>query len=157
MLNTYISKTWWLFLKNWFKNFVKQCHEELSSKTWSMWEHHIPQNIFFWKLYIIIRLLVCWQQDSILLTGLGMYPQIYHALQCLFLRGSNKQHRRSRIISNFTKGQTFSFFMATKCSWGLCHNAAPLLALQKTPKKAFLSSLVWPRREYTWKVSWNES
>ena len=60
-------------------------------------------------------------------------------------------------ISNFTKGQTFSFFMATKCSWGLCHNAAPLLALQKTPKKAFLSSLVWPRREYTWKVSWNES
>ena len=30
-----------------FKNFVKQYHEELSSKVWSMWQHRIPQNIFF--------------------------------------------------------------------------------------------------------------
>ena len=32
----------------------------------------------------------------------------FHALQCLFVRWSNKKQRRDRIISNFTKGETFS-------------------------------------------------
>ena len=41
-----------------------------------------------------------------------------HVLQCLFVRGSNKKQRRGRIISNFTKGETFSSLMTTKCSWG---------------------------------------
>ena len=36
---------------------------------------------------------------------------------CLFARRSNKQQNSGRIISNFTKGQTFSSFMTTKCSW----------------------------------------
>ena len=31
-------------------NFVKPYHDELSSKAWWIWQHHIPQNIFFWKL-----------------------------------------------------------------------------------------------------------
>ena len=39
----------------------------------------------------------------------------FHALQCLFIRGSGKQQRRGRIISNFTKGKTFPSFMTTKC------------------------------------------
>ena len=39
-------------------------------------------------------------------------------LQCLFANGSNKNQRRARIISNFTKGETFSSLMTTKCSWG---------------------------------------
>ena len=30
-----------------------------------------------------------------------------HVLQCFFVRGSNKKQRRGRIISNFTKGETF--------------------------------------------------
>ena len=51
-----------------------------------------------------------------------------HALQCLFVRRSNKKHRRDRIISNFTKGETFSSIMTTKYSWGWSHKAAPLLA-----------------------------
>ena len=77
-----------------------------------------------------------------------------HALKCLFVRGSNKQPRKDRIISNFTKGQTFSSLMTIKCSWGYSHNAAPFL---HPPKKAFLSSSVWPRREYTWTLDWKES
>ena len=35
-----------------------------------------------------------WQQDSLLLTGPGICPQIYHklhVLQCLFVRESNKK------------------------------------------------------------------
>ena len=40
-----------------------------------------------------------------------------HALQCLFVRGSNKKQRRGRIISNFTKGETFSSLMTTRYSW----------------------------------------
>ena len=33
-----------------------------------------------------------------------------HALQCLFVRGSNKQQRRGRIVSNFTKVHFFVFY-----------------------------------------------
>ena len=58
-----------------------------------------------------------------------------------------------RIISNFTKVQTFSSFMTTKCLWGQSHNTAPLLA---PSKKAFLFSSVWPRREHTWTYNWEE-
>ena len=46
----------------------------------------------------------CWQQDSLLLTGPGIYPQVYHRTLCpavLFVRESNKKQRRGRIISNF--------------------------------------------------------
>ena len=41
---------------------------------------------------------------KVLLTGPGIYPQVYHrthVLQCVFVRGSNKKQRRGRIISNF--------------------------------------------------------
>ena len=43
----------------WKINLVKP-YEELSSKAWSIWQHQIPQNIFFWKLWLIIRPLRCW-------------------------------------------------------------------------------------------------
>ena len=97
-------------LKNQFQNFVKPYHEELSSKAWSMWPYHLPQNIFFWKLQVIIRLLSCWQQDSLLLTYPGIYPQIYQGSPCpgvLIVRRYNEKQRRSRIILNFTKVETF--------------------------------------------------
>ena len=32
------------------KNFLKPYNKELSSEAWSMWQHHIPQNILFTKL-----------------------------------------------------------------------------------------------------------
>ena len=71
-----------------------------------MWQHHIPQNIFFRKLYlIIIKTWPCWQQDSLILTGPGSYPQVYHWTPCppvlICKDGSNSKQRRGRIISNF--------------------------------------------------------
>ena len=35
-----------------FKNYVEPYHEELSSKSWSVRQHQIPQNIFFRMLII---------------------------------------------------------------------------------------------------------
>ena len=46
-----------------------------------------------------------------------LYLVDHGCLQCLFVRASNKQHRAGRIISNFTKGETFSSLMTTRCSW----------------------------------------
>ena len=42
-----------------------------------------------------------------------------HSLQCFFLRRSNRKQRRDRIISNLSKGETFSSLLATKYSWGI--------------------------------------
>ena len=61
---------------------MKPNHEERSRKAWWMWKHHIPQNIFFWKFKIIIRPLPNWQQDSLLLAGPGIYPEIYRSTPC---------------------------------------------------------------------------
>ena len=36
MLSTYVSRTWWLLLKNYINDFVKPYHEELPSKAWSI-------------------------------------------------------------------------------------------------------------------------
>ena len=54
-------------------------YEELSSKAWLMSQHHISQHIFFRKLkVIIIKPWPCLQQDSVRLTGPGIFPQVYH-------------------------------------------------------------------------------
>ena len=68
-------------------------HEEYSSNKWSTWQHHIPQHILFRKLWVIIvKPWPCWQQDSLLLTGRGIYPQFIielhvHVLQCFLWGG----------------------------------------------------------------------
>ena len=74
----------------------------------------------------------------------GIYPQIYHRAPCptvLILRGPNKLKkggRWGRVVSNFTKGQTFSSFMTTKCFLGYSHNAgSPSCILQKRPSTPF--------------------
>ena len=80
----------------------------------------LPQNIFFWRLYVIARPLPCCLQDSLLLICPGIYPKIYHRTPCpavLIFKGSNKKQRRGRIISSFSKRETFSSIIITKCSW----------------------------------------
>ena len=37
---------------------------------------------FFWNISVIIRTLLCWKQDSLLLTGPGIYSQIYQGATC---------------------------------------------------------------------------
>ena len=94
----------------------------------------ISQKHFLWQAFVITRPLSCWQQDSLLLTGPGIFSQILHrtpCLKCLFVRESNKKQRAGRIILNFTKGETFSSLMTTKYSWGQSQNVVPLLASSK--------------------------
>ena len=59
----------------------------------------IPKNIFPLKALsnYSIRPLPFWQQNSLHLTGPGIYPQIYHRTSCpevLICKGSNKKYRR---------------------------------------------------------------
>ena len=42
----------------------------------------------------------------------------FHVLGCLFVRRSKKKQRRGRIISGYTKGESYSSLMTTKYSWG---------------------------------------
>ena len=77
-----------------------------------------------------------------------------HVLQCSFVRGSNETQRRGRIISNFTKGETFSSLRQPSALGGSL-TMWPLFL--DPPRKTFLSSSVWPRREYTWTLNWKQS
>ena len=69
-----------------------------------------------------------------------------HAPQCLFEKRSNKKQRRGRIISNFTKGETFFIYDKSTLGGNLIMWSAFLLP----SKKAFLSPSVWT-------LNWNES
>ena len=136
---------------------MKPYHEELL-KHGQCNSTKFPQNIFFWKLQVIIRPLPYWQQDSLLfsqvLESIHKFIIELHVLQRLYVRGFNKKQRRGRIISNFTKGKTFSSLMTPKYSWNNLTMWSPFL---HPPKKAFLSPSVWPRREYIWTLNWKES
>ena len=126
-------------------NFVEPYHEELSSQAWSVWQDHIP----------------CWQKDYLLLTGPGIYPQVYHRTPCLAVlicEGSCKKQRRGRIISNFPKGRLFHVvYISTKlwfCIVVPLHFIAPFpFSLGK--KRIYLETQ-W-KGEFTdlfWKFPW---
>ena len=72
-------------------------HEELSGKAWSMWQHHIPQNIFLNLGLAGSKVIHFWQ----VLESLHRFIIELHVLQCLFVGGSNKKQKTSRIISRF--------------------------------------------------------
>ena len=57
----------------------------------------------------VSRILFFWQ----VLESIHSFFIKLHALQCLFVRESNKQQRKGTIILIFTKGDTFSSFMTT--------------------------------------------
>ena len=77
----------------------------------------------------------------------------HHALQYLFVGWSNKKQRRGRIISNFTKRDTFL---------SLTYINQVTILLRGPPsctlsKRVFLSFSVWARREYIQKLNWKKS
>ena len=95
--------------------------------------NHIMKNLQVKQ--VIIRPLLCWQKDPLLLTAPGIYPQIYQKSPypaVLICKGSNKKQRRGKIISNFTKGETFHLLWQPSALRG--NNVPPpsLLALSKT-------------------------
>ena len=73
---------------------------------------HFPKHFLLNTLSNLLDLCLA---DSRILYFWQVLESIYefiielYTLQFLFVRGSNKQQRSGRIISNFTKGQTFSF------------------------------------------------
>ena len=84
-----------------------------------------------------MRPLPCWQQDSVLLTCSEIYTQIYHRAPCpavLFFKGPKKRQRRGKIISNFTKGQTFFIFYDNQVLLKVISQCGPSsCTLQKRP------------------------
>ena len=93
------------------------------------------------------RILYFWQ----VLESICKFITEHHSLQCLFVRGSNKQQRKGRIILNFTKRQSLPSLMTT-----LGCNFKMRPSFLHSLKKAFLSSLLWLRRKYTWTLNWKE-
>ena len=66
-----------------------------------------------------------------------------HALQCLFVRWSNKKQRKGRIISNFTKGEPFHLLWQPSTLGSNGGNLIMRSPILHTSKKAFLSPSVW--------------
>ena len=84
-------------------------HEELSSKAWSMWEHHSLRNIFFfeslssyWTFPFVSTRFLLNEPDSVYKFIIDI-----HTMQSLHVGESKKQQKRGGIILNFTKGETF--------------------------------------------------
>ena len=90
------------------------------------------------------RILYFWE----VLESINKFIIEINVLQCLFVRKSNEKQRKGRVISSFTKRETFSSLMTTKCSWDNLTMYSSLLAL---------SFSVWLRRERTWTLNWKES
>ena len=101
----------------------------------------------------------CQQEDSLLLTGPGIYIHKFimqlHVLQCLCVRGLIKKQRMGSAISNFTKGETFHILYDNRVLLRIISQCGPPSCT--LPKKAFLSLSVWVRREYIWKLNLKEN
>ena len=99
------------------------------------------------------RILYFWQ----VLGSIQKFIIQLHALQCLFVRGSNKQQRSGRIIFKFHKRTDFFVFYDNQVLLGVISQCAPSPPPPSPTKKTFLFSSVWARREYTWILNWKES
>ena len=85
------------------------------------------------------RIIYIWQ----VLESIHKFIIDIHVLQCLFVRGSSKKQRRVRVISNFTKGETFSRLTWTKL---YSCNVIPFASLLHPSKKGLFplfTDLFW--------------
>ena len=91
---------------------------------------------------------------SYVLESINNFIIELHVLQCLFARGSNKKQRRGRIFSYFRKGEIFISY-DNQALLGVISKCGPSIwTLQERPSSP---PSVWPRREYTWTLSWKQS
>ena len=95
----------------------------------------------------IIKPWPCWR-DYLLLASPGIYPQVYQR--------TRKKQRRDRIISNFTKRESFSCLYIKKV---IILQLLPLRFIIAPFKKRpfFPFQFGQSRREYIWKLNWKES
>ena len=114
-----------------------------------MWQHHIPQNIFFRKLELWLNLSLA---DSRILCFWQVPKSIHkciiklHVLQCLFVRGSNKKQKKGRIISNFSPYLSQS-----------SDNIAMWSPYLHPSKKSLSFPFSLGKKKYIWKLNWKES
>ena len=130
-----------LLLKNHIiKNFqVKhgQCGSIIFSKTISFESSKSLLDLHFADR----RILYFWQVLEFILK----FIIELHALQCLFVREPNKKTKKERIISIFTKKETFSSLITTKLLGVISQWGCPSL----THQKGLLLLFNLGRREYT--------
>ena len=83
---------------------------------------YIPQNIFFWRLEVIARPLLCWQQDFLLLICRGIYPQIYDRTPCpavLICNCGSKKSKGGIGLFQISQMQKERLLMTTKLLLGV--------------------------------------
>ena len=122
-----------------------------------LWDHimkniqvnHGPcDTIIIRKLWVIIRPLPCWQQDSLLLADFGIYAQVYHRTVCpavlMFkVRGPIKNKGGVGLFQTLQQERLFHLLWQSSALGDNLTMWSPFLHL---PKKAFLSSWVWQRK-----------
>ena len=94
----------------------------------------------------------CWQLDFLLLIDPRIYSQIYPRTPCLALLICKVVYLKKEVrLFQILKKERLFISYDNQVLWGKLTMWHPLL---HPPKKAFLSSSVWLRREYTWALNW---
>ena len=102
--------------------------------------------------------MLCWQQDSLLLTGPGIYPQVYHRTPCpveLICKGSLIKNKGRIGLFKISQKERLFYLLYNQMLLGIISQCGPTSCA--LPRKVFLSPSVWARREYIRKINWKKS
>ena len=136
---------------------MKPYHEELSTKAWSIWQHHILPKTFFvfgGKLDVCLadnRILYFFERSCNLSTNLpesSMPCSAYSQVGLISNKGG------VRLFQVSQKDRLFHPFWEPSAYGGNLLMRAPFLHPRK---KAFFSYSVWPIWDNTWTINWKES
>ena len=129
MFSTYIFRAWWLLLKNHIMKYFQVKHGWCGSIIFSKRFSFESSKALLDLCFADRRILYFWQ----VLESILKFIIELHVLQCLFVSWSNKKQRKSRIISIFTKKETFSSLITTKLLGVISQWGCPSLTPQKRP------------------------
>ena len=107
--------------------------------------HDQCNSIIFPKPISFESSLPCWRQDSLLLTGSGIYPQIYHRTSSLAVLIFKREYFR------FHKRGEFFISYDNQVILGVVSKIGSLLL---SSKKVLFSFSLWLSREYTLTLNW---
>ena len=145
----FISTTWWLHMKNQFRNFVKPYHEKLLSKHGQCDSIIFPLTFYFKgskKLPDLCldgrRILYFWY----VLEYIFKFIIKLRVLQCLFVSGSNKMQGGLLLFQISQKERLFFVFYDNQALLRVISQYAPLPAPSScldTQSKAALADSFW--------------
>ena len=101
--------------------------------------------------------MLCWQQDSLHLTGPGIYPQVYHRTPCpveLICKGSLIKNKGRIGLFKISQKERLFYLLYNQMLLGIISQCGPTSCA--LPRKVFLSPSVWARRGYIRKINWKE-